>query len=115
MRAKRLVICKAHLDLLARANVGWEASEFGAPGLDPKRPYGNSDVYRDLGEIVGVRPPVGEDEHTDEQRAVLRAVHEQMRDVLQILVRRPCAGLAAGQVYERAAAWEPWEFAGVAV
>lgn len=34
--------------------VGWQRCEFGAPEIDPKRPYGNSDVYQDMVEIIGL-------------------------------------------------------------
>jgi len=43
-----------HLRLLRRAYVWWGEGEFGAPQIDSKRPYGNSNVYRDIAEILGV-------------------------------------------------------------
>ena len=43
-----------HLALLRRAYVVWEPIEFGAPAIDGKRPYGNSDVHADIAEILGV-------------------------------------------------------------
>lgn len=43
-----------HLKLIRRMNVGYdEDTEYGAPEIDPKRPYGNSDVEDDIREIVG--------------------------------------------------------------
>ena len=55
-----------HLKLLRRAVVDWDDCEFGAPAIDCKRPYGNSDVIADIGEILGYdevywRDPVTED------------------------------------------------------
>lgn len=47
-------VTEDHLKLLRRTYVGWDDCEFGAPALDCKRPYGNSDVTRDIGEILGV-------------------------------------------------------------
>lgn len=44
-----------HLKLLQRFCVGWQDAEFGAPEIDPKRPYGNSDVYQDMLEILGLK------------------------------------------------------------
>lgn len=32
----------------------WDNTEFGAPSIDPKRPYGNSHVFGDIAEILGV-------------------------------------------------------------
>jgi len=44
-----------HIKLLSRTCVGWDDCEFGAPEIDPKRPYGNSDVYQDMLEILGLK------------------------------------------------------------
>ena len=41
-----------HLALLRRMYVGWQDCETGAPEIDPKRPYGNSDVAEDVHEIL---------------------------------------------------------------
>jgi hypothetical protein len=41
-----------HLTLLKRSEWSWDDCEFGAPAMDPKRPYGNSDVENDLAEIL---------------------------------------------------------------
>lgn len=41
-----------HIALLRRANVTWGNAEYGAPRIDPKRPYGNSDVEGDMLEIL---------------------------------------------------------------
>ena len=41
-----------HLTLLARSYWDWNDCEFGAASLDPKRPYGNSDVEDDLAELL---------------------------------------------------------------
>jgi hypothetical protein len=44
-----------HLQLLRHAYVWWEEGEFlGAPSIDSKRPYGNSNIYRDIAEILDV-------------------------------------------------------------
>ena len=44
-----------HIELLSRAYVSWDDCEFGAPEINPKRPYGNSDVYQDMLEILGLK------------------------------------------------------------
>jgi hypothetical protein len=43
-----------HLRLLRRASVHWHEAEFGAPSIDPKHPYGNSNVFGDIAEILGI-------------------------------------------------------------
>ena len=60
-RAEKFTITENHLKLLKRMFVGWNDCEFGAPEIDPKRPYGNSSVEQDILEIIGF-------EEIDEER-----------------------------------------------
>lgn len=55
MNKQRFEIKPEHLKLLQNFVVGWQDSEFGAPEIDPKRPYGNSDVEQDMLEILGLK------------------------------------------------------------
>lgn len=48
----RFTVLPEHLALLRAANVDWSDTEFGAPRIDPKRPYGNSSVLSDIAAIV---------------------------------------------------------------
>jgi hypothetical protein len=42
-----------HLKLLRHAYVVWDEGEgYGAPGINPKKPYGNSYVQRDIARIL---------------------------------------------------------------
>lgn len=41
-----------HLTLLKSSCWDWNECEFGAASMDPKRPYGNSDVLDDLAELL---------------------------------------------------------------
>lgn len=70
-------ITKDHLKLLQRLTVDWQDSEYGAPAIDPKRPYGNSDVENDIREILGKKLSASQ----------CRDIHEDMEIVLQILLR----------------------------
>jgi hypothetical protein len=51
---REFTVTDEHLRLLRRAHVFWDEAEFGAPSIDPKRPYGNSDVRGDMAEILDV-------------------------------------------------------------
>lgn len=51
---ERFTVTDEHLRLLRRTHVSWDSAEFGAPGLDPKLPYGNSNVFGDIAEILEV-------------------------------------------------------------
>jgi hypothetical protein len=76
--ADRFTVTEDHRKLLRRLNIGYdEWTEGGAPEVDPKRPYGNGDLYGDMREILG-RPDAPDGE--------LIELHKQMATVLQILV-----------------------------
>jgi len=62
-RVREFTVTDEHLRLLRRAYVSWDPGEYyGAPGINAKRPYGNSDVYADIARILGVP-----DEEWDEE------------------------------------------------
>jgi hypothetical protein len=97
-----------HLRLLRHAYVSWFDAEFGAPSIDPKRPYGNSNVYGDMAEVLGLLDGEWQDEAREDwpppeaQWRFLR-LHVETAIVLQI-------ALATGEFrtgsYARANAWD---------
>ncbi len=108
MDKEQFEIKKEHLLLLQKMYVGWNDCEFGAPEIDGKRPYGNSDVEQDMLEIIGLKELKegiyeiklfgkkwmlkGEDKYNidlegeDEQKLCeeLNKLHEETKTVLQI-------------------------------
>lgn len=81
-------VTSEHLKLLPRFNIVWEDSEYGAPAVDCKRPYGNSNVEDDILEILGIIPEDVSnygDYYTDKQREYAKILHTEMRIVLEIL------------------------------
>jgi len=62
-QVREFTVTDEHLRLLGHAHVFWDEAEFGAPSIDPKRPYGNSDVYGDIAEILDVPGSEWADEH----------------------------------------------------
>ena len=106
MKTQRFELKEEHLKLLQRFAVGWQDCEFGAPEIDPKRPYGNSDVYQDIVEILGLKKMkegiykfvlfgeecllTGEDEYNidfgdeDELCKMLSKLHKETEIALQI-------------------------------
>lgn len=49
---KRFRMTEDHIKLLRKMCVDWYDCETGAPCIDPKRPYGNSDVAGDIHKIL---------------------------------------------------------------
>ncbi len=74
-------VTKEHLKLLRHMYITWDESEFGAPAVDPKRPYGNSQVYDDMRAILG---ELGELYYPEE---VLDLLHKQTAIALQIVLK----------------------------
>jgi hypothetical protein len=78
---KTFEIKEEHLLLLQKAYIGWDNCEYGAPSIDCKRPYGNSDVENDIAEIFGWEI----DEYlTEVQSRIARNLHEETKTTLQI-------------------------------
>ena len=89
-------IKEEHLKLLKRAYVSWDNCEFGAPAINCKRPYGNSDVLSDIAEIINFKPKIeyNEDEDEDEdevyfspeEEKYLKSIHKETKMALQIIL-----------------------------
>lgn len=74
-----------HLALIARMHVGWCGDEFGAPEIDPKRPYGNSDVVYDIVEIIGLDQYIDDyGEYPPDIVAYANKIHSEMKVALQL-------------------------------
>jgi len=87
MNKETLLVTDKHLKLLKRMYVGWNTAYFGAPEIDPKRPYGNSDIYDDINEVAefGYSHEDWEN-YTDEQYQIMDKLHADMEYCLQILI-----------------------------
>jgi hypothetical protein len=81
MKNNRVIITYDHLKLLKHFYVNWAGDEFGAPEIDPKRPYGNSDVLSDIAKIIGC-------ENNEQTQNKLDTLHHELKDVLQICLSR---------------------------
>ena len=77
IKGKIFEVTEEHLKLLKHSHIMWKASEYGAPMIDPKRPYGNTSVESDIAEILGW-------DKEDSQRA--EKLHRELETVLQIVL-----------------------------
>jgi len=84
-RVREFTVTDEHLRLLRHAHVFWDEAEFGAPSINPKRPYGNSNVYGDIAEILELPEPDWDDEQrtADAEWRFLR-LHVETAIALQI-------------------------------
>ena len=104
---QRFTVTDEHLRLLRRACVSWNEDEFGAPGINSKRPYGNSNVFADIAKILGVRDSEwideGDGEPTPDAEWRFLRIHVETAIALQI-------GLATGEFrtgqYVRGNEWD---------
>jgi hypothetical protein len=87
MKTMRFTLTEDHLKLFRQMNVGWQECEYGAPEIDPKRPYGNGDVEADIIATLGWPWDRGEYEEPPKslrQRAA--AIHKEMETALQVVL-----------------------------
>lgn len=104
-------VTEDHLTLLRNAYIGWDDMEFGAPAIDPKRPYGNSYVIGDIARLLYPDVVVELDDETaedwlDEHEDALTQIHRETQTVLQIAVS---TGEFKAGTYTRADTWgAPW-------
>lgn len=83
-------ITEEHLKLLSHMYVGWQDCEYGAPEIDPKRPYGNSFVEADIGEILEEEPEGNdgyEPVYSGCQRERFATLHMETQTALQICLK----------------------------
>lgn len=106
---KIFIMTEQHIKLLRASYVDWRGDEFGAACIDPKRPYGNSSVHKDIAEILGIEPTGDEwpDNFTEEQYREMDEWHKETETALQIV-------LATGQftpgVYENSGYGRDWKY-----
>lgn len=95
MSKKTFTVKQKHLKLLQHLVIT-SYDEYGTPSVDGKRPFGNSDIDRDMLEILGVVDKERWYELDDKQRSMLREVCEldklfkELRVCLQILTVNLC-------------------------
>ena len=78
-------IKEEHLLLINKFYIRWYYAEYGAPTIDPKRPYGSSSVESDIAEILGWKI---DGEFTEEQSKEAEKIHKETETALQICLSR---------------------------
>lgn len=83
---ERFTLTAAHIALLRRAYISWDGCEFGAPAIDCKRPYGNSNVLGDIAEILGLPGCDDNGEFPFDQETQMHRLHRETQKALQVIV-----------------------------
>lgn len=86
MSNRQFRLTEDHIKLLRRMYVGWSFCEYGAPEIDPKRPYGNSWVEGDIHEILTGKSQKFYDLDND-LRDEYRKLHLETKNALQIVLQ----------------------------
>lgn len=73
-KAKIFELTDSHLKLAKAVCLNWDDCEYGAPCVDPKRPYGNSNVEKDIRTILGPKCKV-------------RTTHKEMLIAMEIILK----------------------------
>ena len=82
-------ITKEHILLAKNMIISWWDCEYGAPCIDPKRPYGNGDVRGDICRILGkkmIKIDDEEDGYKEKDLEYAAKIHEEMKIALQIFL-----------------------------
>lgn len=89
-RVKDFELKQIHLDLFKNVCIDWDDCEFGAPAINCKRPYGNSDVFGDIAEIIKLKKKdnwdFDEENWTEEAMDFMRDLHKQTQTALKIIL-----------------------------
>lgn len=81
-----------HIRLIENMRFDFNDIEFGAPCVDPKRPYGNSYIYEDMASILAIDPDfVNPDDPSDilfsiEDIDLMDKLHKETETALQVIV-----------------------------
>ncbi len=89
MTEETFTVTNQHLSLIRNMYVDYWDIEFGAPGVHPKRPYGNSNPFPDMAEILDIKPIADIDElmFTNSQEEEMKRLHKETTTALQIILR----------------------------
>ena len=101
---ERVTVTEDHVKLVNNLKFDINATEFGAPTVDPKRPFGNSDVYADMERILKGRKVSSDFDVGERRKRQLDKLYVQLKDCLQIL----CDTLSLKPVTYERRLYEKW-------
>jgi len=103
------ILKKDHLKLLKNMYVDWQDCEYGAPEINPKRPYGNSDVENDIAKILKWKV---KDYLSEKQEEDAYSLHLETKIALQILLQNIGEKIKVGMYVKLDKYTDNWTFKG---
>ena len=110
--SKRFTLTEDHLKLMRAIYMTWNAVEFGAPSVDPKRPYGNGNVLEDICVELGFDPIEtldGEKVFTAAQGAYASELHASMETAIEVVLRAQSFEPGEYRASSYDADWKRWK------
>jgi hypothetical protein len=99
-----------HIKLLKAVNVQWNYACFGAPEVDPARPYGNAgdyNIYEDMCKALDLKPLFDNEGDIEcSMRFTLAELHKELKTALQIVLQ--CQTFEPG-IFEAEKYFEVWK------
>jgi ribosomal protein S27AE len=93
MQSQEFHLTQDHIDLLEQANIRWSDVEYGAPGIDEKRPFGNSGsayIEREICEYLDLEPVAtdheGRDVYDDDEKHEAIDTYNELDTALRIVL-----------------------------
>ena len=100
MAKEKFTVTEEHIKLLKNSYISWNDGEFGAAGINTKKPYGNGNVLSDLAELLDIpnnkRHEDDDAYYKPQDLERIENVHREIETVLQILVTNCTDGLKTG-------------------
>ena len=89
MAKREFILKEDHLTLLKHACVSNISCEFGAPGIDCKRPFGNSDVIGDMIDIMGIDAERDDDSwrYPEDVEGELMELYSELETALRVIFK----------------------------
>lgn len=104
-----------HITLLKNAHVSENEIEFGAPSIDPKYPYGDSQVIQSMIQLLLPEPEwpnFEEGEISEDLAEEMYQLHRELQTALKIALKFSDQPLRKG-LYVKEGYTDPWEYKGV--
>lgn len=87
MRQQTFELKPEHVTLLRAAYVDWNGDEWGAPSINPKRPFGNGNVWDDMHELLKFEALWdGSDGMPAELQVRYQALYRELETALQVVL-----------------------------